>query len=364
MLRGVCLRDKVLWGTLLEGLPQFLWRQMVIGSAHCSAPSETAGFEALLRKGKLGRWRNRWRKRMSETSAVPDPEKVARYCVKCGYDLRATTEPRCPECGFAISRDATTYRIPWVNRRELGRAKAWRSTFFLAIFSPRKIAGEMAHPVDWRDASGFRWCNIWLTALLVCCACGGLYHWMNVEAFSVEFAPWPNHGSETDAVTRLFIPSHLSLAGIQLVFTVTVYAFVVSAVVSWWLRLWFWTSSRVGWDRASAISCYWSAWFPVLAVLFSADLAWCAFVRFPYDWAGFPWIAWVGFTLTMVQSLVVLIAGGTLLRLLKETTGCGWVMLTTSTVVVPAGIAVILWISAILVTNILGLLAIVMVSLR
>ena len=49
-------------------------------------------------------WRHRFRRLLRKrliATGVP-------ICIKCGYDLRGQTEPRCPECGTAFERTLLT----------------------------------------------------------------------------------------------------------------------------------------------------------------------------------------------------------------------------------------------------------------
>jgi len=42
----------------------------------------------------------------------PPPPKPGQRCVNCGYDLRACTEPRCPECGSPFDPDRVKIILP------------------------------------------------------------------------------------------------------------------------------------------------------------------------------------------------------------------------------------------------------------
>ena len=51
------------------------------------------------------------------------------FCGQCGYNLRASTAERCPECGVAIDRATLSgSTLPWRYRRYHGRWRAyWRT---------------------------------------------------------------------------------------------------------------------------------------------------------------------------------------------------------------------------------------------
>lgn len=56
-----------------------------------------------------------------------------RHCIDCSYDLRALTEPRCPECGRAFDPDdPATYRTSMVRRPLSARRMLGAAACFLA----------------------------------------------------------------------------------------------------------------------------------------------------------------------------------------------------------------------------------------
>src|SRR5215208_730138 len=66
-----------------------------------------------------------------------------RLCERCGYDLRALPDDRCPECGLRFDPEAAPLpRIPWLRRRVVGRFAAFSQTPAMATFSPRVFAAE------------------------------------------------------------------------------------------------------------------------------------------------------------------------------------------------------------------------------
>jgi hypothetical protein len=95
-----------------------------------------------------------------ESAALADvPAPPDLFCAECGYDLRGSEHAdRCPECGTVIdrSRAAAQSRIPWDHRATLGRLRAYRRTFWLAVLRPKRLGAEAARPVSYRSARRFR----------------------------------------------------------------------------------------------------------------------------------------------------------------------------------------------------------------
>jgi hypothetical protein len=92
-------------------------------------------------------------------SAPPISWTDSPHCEQCGYDLRALTEPRCPECGKPFDPAAAPVpNIPWLHRQVIGTFPAYWETVLLATFLPVKFAHEIwgASRVQTWDAGRFR----------------------------------------------------------------------------------------------------------------------------------------------------------------------------------------------------------------
>src|SRR5687767_12267880 len=94
-------------------------------------------------------------------------------CPSCGYDLRATTAGRCPECGATIDETVRTGEatIPWQHRRSIGRLRAFMRTAWMAMRHAGLLARQAGRDVDYRGARRFHLicCTIaWLCVAPVC----------------------------------------------------------------------------------------------------------------------------------------------------------------------------------------------------
>lgn len=90
-------------------------------------------------------------------------------CPACGYNLRGLTFRRCPECGGAFDLDRLSRTdLPWAHRRAIGRARAYWHTVNMVTFRPRRLAEQMAYPLDGAACRRFRLITValaWLPVL-------------------------------------------------------------------------------------------------------------------------------------------------------------------------------------------------------
>jgi len=116
----------------------------------------------------------------SSVSAALAPLPEGTHCPGCGYDLRGSTSPRCPECAFALERlRSAESQIPWIHRRQIGWLRAYWRTAWMVTFHTRKFCAEAARPVSYADAQRFRWATVTLAfvTMLLC----GFAHWLANE---------------------------------------------------------------------------------------------------------------------------------------------------------------------------------------
>lgn len=101
------------------------------------------------------------------TSPIPSSD-AGVFCPFCDYDMRSRFGKACPECGEVVDELAMRRaRVPWANRREIGRIQAAWRTFVAVTFGAKKFSRAVSQPVDLREALRFRRLVVvvlWLTA--------------------------------------------------------------------------------------------------------------------------------------------------------------------------------------------------------
>jgi hypothetical protein len=86
-------------------------------------------------------------------------------CPACGYDLRASTDDRCSECGLVIDRESLLRSgIPWASSKQIGHIRAfWKTVWFMTV-DAKVLRQEAVKPQSVRDAAAFR---RWVTMFVV-----------------------------------------------------------------------------------------------------------------------------------------------------------------------------------------------------
>lgn len=199
-------------------------------------------------------------------AATPPISPHGVYCPHCGYDLRATTAGRCPECGAPFDfNDGFLTQIPWCRRRVLGSFTAYlRTLWWLYRLDPR-LAHEGETSADWASATRFRWVSVLLFAALIPLCdlmlrlASAATRYNLYEIFPRSFPPdalWP-------------YPFRAALTGPYLPATLLIASGLAGALASWMLRFIGWMACRGQSNRltASALACYTTAYSASLASL-------------------------------------------------------------------------------------------------
>lgn len=92
----------------------------------------------------------------SDTASSPVPLAADLFCPACGYNLRGCISERCPECGKAYDISTlSASRIPWTNRQQIGRLRAFIRTIWIATAHPGQIADSLQAELALRDGRLF-----------------------------------------------------------------------------------------------------------------------------------------------------------------------------------------------------------------
>ncbi|MFH1747426.1 MAG: hypothetical protein ABIG44_10330 [Planctomycetota bacterium] len=179
---------------------------------------------------------------------APLPEGM--FCPQCDYDLRGLTSERCPECGFALAgvRSGES-NIPWVQRAETGRLRAYWRTVALVTLRRKAFYAEFLRPVSYPDARSFRRMTILhlYVPLLIASIIALVYSW----------------NEAVDTLGGLTIPTAIAT---QVALVLALLA--MTAIPRYFLHPEYWPVEKQ--NRAIALSYYTSAvllWFPIITAL-------------------------------------------------------------------------------------------------
>ena len=246
--------------------------------------------------------------------APPLPVEADLLCGHCGQNLRGVASERCPECGGRFDRARiVTAVIPWEQRRQIGRVKAyWRTVYLITFRGPAITDGA---EVMLRSARIFRrW-----TLLLVCLTVlPPILIWKLNDS---------GNGSVSRSLVNIRIPDLSDLPEMfrnSWFFGTSMVALCLWIISATGMCEWFFRSRRFSpaeQRRAVARSCYSIAplaWMPVFALLAFLFLS----VELSYDRvpAVFYPAALIFGTMVVLCGLCPLVYGWGVLRLLYSIT--------------------------------------------
>ena len=245
---------------------------------------------------------------------APLPIDADLLCGHCGQNLRGVASERCPECGGRFDRSRIlTAVIPWEQRRQIGRFKAyWRTARLITFRGPAITDGGN---VTLRSARNFRrW-----TLLMVCLTVlPPILIWKLNDS---------GNGSVSRSLVNIRFPDLSDLPEMfrnSWFFGTSMVALCLWIIAATGMCEWFFQSRRFSpaeQRRAVARSCYSIAplaWMPVFALLAFLFLS----VELSYDRvpAVFYPAALIFGTMAVLCGLCPLVYGWGVLRLLYSIT--------------------------------------------
>lgn len=143
-------------------------------------------------------------------------------CPHCGYNLHGITSPRCPECGRDIDYGTLALpRIPWENRRRIGRVRAYLRTVAGFTFRPQQVGRSGAVPI-YADSVRFRAITVilaFLGIMLPVLACRICMNWSEYRGDNYATYYFFDSGALKDYLVEMFRQQAslaISLAGVLL----------------------------------------------------------------------------------------------------------------------------------------------------
>ncbi|MEM1010723.1 MAG: hypothetical protein AAGI46_00730 [Planctomycetota bacterium] len=243
-------------------------------------------------------------------------------CPNCGYDLRGNASDVCPECGDAFDpARLAEAQIPWQERHEIGRVRAFVQTAWLVIRRPTRFARQATRPVRYRDARRFQFVCVllaWLTIGPV--SAWGLWNARDsyVSGEPSPFMYYSQPSGDTSSPSALLADGSIVAAFLVGLF---LWLFLTTGVASYFFQLP--SLSTAIRDRAIAASYYAAAPLaltPVAGVTVLAMLG-VAYLGEEEIWPELiaMWLVVVLFTAAAVLVLVALLATATVpMRFLRR----------------------------------------------
>lgn len=106
-------------------------------------------------------------------------------CPHCGYDIHHATATSCPECGGEVNEKVMQLaQVPWQNRRDIGRLRAFVQTVSRVTFRTRRLGYAISQSVHMKDAIRFRRIVVGLNFLPMM-AVVALIMWMLYDNFEM-----------------------------------------------------------------------------------------------------------------------------------------------------------------------------------
>lgn len=106
-------------------------------------------------------------------------------CGGCGFDLRAATADRCPECGRRFDPEHLIDElIPWEQRKWIGRVRAYVLTVLMVLFRPGTLVRKTERPVSLAAAKRFRRVSVAIAWAALAGTAWGLRGW------AIQHKPW------------------------------------------------------------------------------------------------------------------------------------------------------------------------------
>jgi hypothetical protein len=285
-------------------------------------------------------------------SRAAQPTAIAeeKFCVFCGYNLHGITSERCPECGKNV---VALPPIPWANRANIGRFRAFFQTLWLATFRPAKLTQAATTDKEYASAERFRWIVVALIALPLA-ALVFQQVWQNQETlWALSSMQQPGLVPEL----RELWCAGAALAGV-LPLGIVISTLLGTAALGYWFE--GRNRSITQRNRAIALSRYASAplvWFvPIVAIL------WLTAPMID-DLHGVYFLGPIGITYALTLA-VLFLAWRTPLVLLRHATRCGAGRLAVAAIGLPLTWAIAVLIGLGLLPAVVGLLAVIIQSLH